>query len=49
MEKDFSSYYNKGNDCDACVNQYICGVDGDEVGCTRYDNKEKCKFVERDE
>ena len=43
---DYSEYYNKGNDCDACVNQYLRGRDGDSYGCRCQDDGEECHFVE---
>ena len=46
MEKDYDQYYNKGNDCDACENQYLCGTYGDATGCRRYDEGLECEFVE---
>lgn len=42
----FSQYYNKGNDCDTCQNQYLCGTYGDAVGCKRKDDGLDCEFVE---
>ena len=47
MKKDYSKYYNKGNDCDCCENQYLCGVDGDSIGCKCQDEGKECEFVER--
>lgn len=47
MEKDYSKYFNKGNDCDTCGNQYLCGRDGDATGCRCADNGEECKYTER--
>lgn len=44
--KDFNEYFNKGNDCDNCKNQYICGVDGDAVGCKCRDEGRECEFEE---
>lgn len=44
MEK----YFNEGNDCDICRNQYLCGRDGDAIGCRRQDKGMKCNFEERD-
>jgi len=49
MDKDYNQYYNKGNDCDACKNQYLCGKDGDAVGCHRQDEELDCEFVESEE
>jgi len=46
MDKDYSQYYNKGNDCDACKNQCLCGQYGDAVGCSRQDEGLECEFVE---
>lgn len=47
MKEDCSQYYNKGNDCDACKNQYLHGIDGDRIGCKCYDDRKECEFVER--
>lgn len=47
--KDYSQYYNKGNDCDCCENQYLCCKDGDATGCTCYDEQRECEFIERPE
>jgi len=49
MDKDYNQYYNKGNDCDSCKNQYLCGKDGDAVGCRRQDDGLDCKFIESEE
>ena len=46
MNNKFSQYFNKGNDCDACMNQYHCGIDGDAVGCKRHDEGLECEFEE---
>ena len=48
-EKDYSQYYNKGNDCDVCAYQYLCGTYGDATGCRRYDEGLDCKFDEVEE
>lgn len=37
--------FNKGNDCDCCENQYLCGIDGDCVACHRADENKECNFV----
>lgn len=42
--KDYNQYYNKGNDCDICQNQYICGRDGDRLGCKMIDLGLPCNF-----
>lgn len=44
--KDYSKFYNKGNDCDCCKNQYLCGCDGDAIGCKCADSGEDCNFIE---
>lgn len=44
----FNEYYNKDNDCDACLNQYLCGKYGDNVGCRCQDANEECTFVPDD-
>lgn len=44
MEK----YFNEGNDCDICRHQYLCGRDGDAIGCRRRDAGMRCNFEERD-
>lgn len=45
-DKNYSMlYYNKGNDCDNCKNQYRCGVDGDAIGCLCRDNGKECNYV----
>ena len=49
MEKDYNQYYNKGNDCDTCKNQYLCGRDGDAIGCKRFDENKECEYVEENE
>lgn len=49
MEKkldNFEDCYNKGNDCDACLNQYLCGLYGDGVGCRCKDEGLPCDFAE---
>lgn len=45
-EKDYSKFFNKGNDCDCCGNQYICGKDGDALGCKCIDEGKECNFIE---
>ena len=45
-DEDYSLFYNKGNDCDACKNQYLRGVDGDAYGCRCKDSCEECHFEE---
>lgn len=35
-------------ECDACLNQYLCGKYGDEVGCRCQDANEECTFVPDD-
>jgi len=47
--KDYSNLYNKGNDCDCCKNQYLCGTDGDAIGCKCLDEGKECCFVECEE
>ncbi len=47
--EDSLNYDDKDKDCDAFKSLYRCGIDGDRVGCERYDNGEKCKFQEKDE
>lgn len=42
---DFDGFFNKGNDCDCCENQYLCGADGDAVGCHRADENNECQFI----
>jgi len=49
MGKNYNEYYNKGNDCDVCKNQYVCGEYGDATGCSRYDEGLECEFVKVDE
>lgn len=44
----FNEYYNRDNDCDACLNQYLCGKYGDNVGCRCQDANEECTFVPDD-
>ena len=46
MDENYNRYYNKGNDCDVCKHQYICGRDGDVVGCSRGDEGLDCEFIE---
>lgn len=43
--EDYSHYYNKGNDCDYCENQYLYGKDGDMLGCHCRDNNTDCHYV----
>jgi hypothetical protein len=45
--EDYSKFFNKGNDCDLCKNQYLTGQYGDALGCRCIDNKEKCNYEER--
>ncbi len=48
MDKDlemFEDFYNKGNDCDICENQYLCGLYGDSLGCKCFDEGLTCNFV----
>jgi hypothetical protein len=47
--KEYIQYYNKGNDCDCCENQYLCGRDGDALGCLCFDENRECEFIERPE
>jgi hypothetical protein len=49
MDDKYSQHYNKGNDCDTCQNQYICGVYGDALGCKRQDEGLECEFVETEQ
>ena len=44
--EDYNKYYNKGNDCDTCENQYLCGIDGDKLGCKCQDEGEECNYQE---
>lgn len=44
--EDFSKYFNKGNDCDACKNQYLWGIDGDKLGCKCQDEGKECNYEE---
>ena len=44
MDTDYDKYYNKGHNCDICANLYLCGRDGDAVGCKRYDAGLDCEF-----
>lgn len=37
--------YNKDNDCEVCLNMYLCG---NRVGCRCWDAKEECTFVKDD-
>lgn len=43
---DFEKQYNKGNDCDCCVNQYYTGRDGTVTGCKRALEGLDCDFRE---
>lgn len=43
---DYDKYFNKGNDCDICKNQYICGKDGDGTACKRLGEGLTCEFCE---
>lgn len=43
---DKSKFYNKGNDCDCCMNQYITGVYGDAWACKCMDEEQECNFIE---
>lgn len=38
--------YNKGNNCDTCKNQYLCGYYGDALSCKCIDNGRKCHYEE---
>lgn len=49
MQENYSKYYNKGNDCDICLNQYRCGLDGDALGCKCLDDGSECNFVKHEE
>lgn len=49
MEKDYNNYFNKGNDCDSCENQYLSGNDGDAIGCKCSDSGIECCFIGREE
>ena len=40
------NFFNKGNDCDCCENQFFCGKYGDAVGCKCADEGKECKFIE---
>lgn len=44
QENQYDKYFNKGNNCDDCSNQYLSGKDGDSVGCWRYDNGLECQI-----
>ena len=44
MDTDYDKYYNKGHNCDICANLYLCGRDGDAVGCKRHDAGLDCEF-----
>lgn len=46
-ETDYSKYFNKGNDCDACLHQFL--IREDAVACRKELNGEECDFVEVDE
>ena len=45
MEVNFDLLYNEGNDCDSCYNQYLCGLDGDSLGCRCFDYGEPCIYI----
>ncbi len=45
QSEDYSHYYNKGNDCDCCKNQYLYGKDGDMLGCHCRDNNTDCHYI----
>lgn len=45
-KKDYDMFYNKGNDCDSCMNQYLTGKYGDAWGCKRADRNLECEYVE---
>lgn len=42
----WNKFYNKGNDCDSCENQYLYGRDGDAFGCRCYEEGEECNYSE---
>ena len=46
-EKDYSKFYNKGNDCDSCL--YQKQIREDVLHCEKDYNGEDCDFVEVDE
>jgi hypothetical protein len=46
VEGHWDKLYNRGNDCDACKSQYLCGRDGDATACKRADNGMECLFEE---
>lgn len=48
-EYECQALYNKGNDCDCCNNQYLCGRDGDATGCKCFDRGEPCHYDEAKE
>jgi len=41
----YEKYFNKGNDCDCCENQYLTGTDGDAVACRQADKNKECMFI----
>lgn len=41
-EDDYSKYYNKGNDCDCCKNQYW--VKEDVLSCRKFDDGKTCDY-----
>lgn len=41
-------YFNEGNDCDICKNQFMTGRDGTVEDCRRRQNGLSCRFEERD-
>lgn len=47
--EDYTEYFNQGNDCDCCENQYLCGEYGTVTACHRADTGLSCEFVERSE
>lgn len=49
MERDYNEFYNKGNDCDNCKNQYLTGLNGDAYGCKCKDDNKDCKYEENKE
>lgn len=45
-EDKYSKFYNKGNDCDCCQNQYLTGEFGDGWGCRCKDDGKECNYQE---
>lgn len=45
--EDYSKYFNKGNDCDACLHQFL--IREDAVACRKELAGEDCDFIEVDE